>query len=531
MQKPLRLAVIATVLCVSTTLTNADEKALNPQVTAMLNDVSEARIKAILEKLVSFGTRNTMSNPDDPAHGVGAAREWILKEMQSYSPRLQVRFDKYRVKKQGQRVFKDVDLYNVIAVLPGEKTPETQVWISGHYDTLNLGTRPGGAAAGPGTDAPAPAVGERAPQAPLSLEQQEKNAELPAPGACDDGSGTAAVMELARVASKYHFDKTLVFAAFAGEEQGLIGSSLQASKAHKENVAIEAVLNNDIIGTDTAGNGRMSNTVVSVFSDETMDSPSQQLSRYVREVTERYMPSMTVETVFMGDRLGRGGDHTPFQWEGYAAVRLSTPNEIYANQHHATDLLENMSVPYTTKVAKVNLAVAASLALAPKAPLVTRAPGARGGFRGGAPEGATAQTTAQANGQGNVQANANGNAPGADGGRGGARGGAGTGAGAAGGRRPTPMIARGSGYDAVLTWRAAGSDEGIKGYTVLVRATTAPYWEKEIYVGKVTTFTMKDVSIDDAKFGVKAIGTDGSESLVTAYVYPPRVKTEVETVQ
>src|ERR1039457_4745761 len=382
MQSSHRLAAIALVLCISAAFTNADEKALNPQIRKIVDEVSEARIKAILEKLVSFGTRNTMSNQDDPVHGVGAARQWILKEMQSYSPRLQVRFDQYRVKKQGQRVFKDVDLYNVIAVLPGTKMPETQILISGHYDTLNLGTRPAGAPAGPGTDAAPLPVGERAPQAPLTLEQQEKNAELPAPGACDDGSGTAAVMELARVMSQYDFDKTIVFAAFAGEEQGLVGSQLEAEKAHKENTVIEAVLNNDIIGTEVSGTGRTGNASVNVYSDETMDSPSQELSRYVREIGERYIPSMKVNTVFMGDRLGRGGDHTPFQWEGYAAVRFSTPNEIYANQHHSTDTLENMSVPYTARVARMNAVVAASLALAPKAPLVFRAPGQGGGRNG-----------------------------------------------------------------------------------------------------------------------------------------------------
>jgi hypothetical protein len=535
MQSSRRLAAIATLLSISAAFTNADEKALNPQIRKIVDEVSEARIKAILEKLVGFGTRNTMSNQDDPVHGVGAARQWILNEMQSYSPRLQVRFDKYRVKKQGQRVFKDVDLYNVIAVLPGTRMPETQILISGHYDSLNMGNRPAGTPAGPGTDTP-PAVGDRPPQAPLTLEQQEKNAALPAPGACDDGSGTAAVMELARVMSQYQFDKTLVFVAFAGEEQGLLGSSLLASRSHKENVVIEAVLNNDIIGTDTAGNGRMGNTSVNIYSDETLDSPSQQLSRYAREVGERYIPAMKVDTVFMGDRLGRGGDHTPFQWEGYAAVRFSTPNEIYANQHHATDTLENMSVPYTTKVARVNAAVAASLALAPKAPVVTRLPGARGGARSGATDGANTQANADGNAGGRGGANAGEGVPAAsanDGGRGGATEGAnpsGRG-GAGGGRRPGPMIARGSGYDAVLSWRAAGPEDGIKGYTVVVRATTAPYWEQEIYVGKVTTFTLKDVSIDDAKFGVKAIGNDGAESLVTPYVYPPRVKTEIETVQ
>ncbi|HUB77627.1 MAG TPA: M28 family peptidase, partial [Bryobacteraceae bacterium] len=306
----------------------------------------------------------------------------------------------------------------------------------------------------------------------------------------DDGSGTAAVMELARVMSRYQFDKTLVFAAFAGEEQGLIGSSLEAAKAHKENETIEAVLNNDIIGTDQSGNGRFGNTSVNVYSDETMDSPSQQLSRYVREIAERYIPAMKVDTIFMGDRLGRGGDHTPFQWEGYAAVRLSTPNEIYANQHHATDLLENMSVPYTAKVARVNGVVAASLALSPKAPNVMRQP---------PPPRAWEKT--------------DGPTPPLP-------------------RRPTPMISRGkSGYDALLQWKPAGPDTAIKGYAIVIRPTTSPYWEQEIYVGKVTEYLMKDVSIDDMKFGVKAIGVDGGESLVAPYVYPPRAKTEIQTVQ
>jgi hypothetical protein len=433
-----------------------------------------------------------MSDATDPAHGIGAARQWILEQMQSYSPKLQVRFDQYRVKKQGQRIFKDVDLYNVIAVLPGKTMPETQVWITGHYDSLNLGpprTPPAGtdvtASSGPGAN-----------DNPLSATQNmtpadfEKNAALPAPGACDDGSGTAAVMELARVMSQYEFNKTLVFVAFAGEEQGLIGSNLQAAKAHKENVAIEAVLNNDIIGTDTSGNGRFGNTSVSVYSDETMDSPSQQLSRYAREIGERYMPSMKVTTIFMGDRLGRGGDHTPFQLEGYAAVRFSTPNEIYANQHHATDLLENMSVPYTAKVARVNGVVAASLALSPKPPVVMRTPPP--------PRAATATDSARPTPP----------------------------------RRPTPTISRGkSGYDAVLQWKPAGPEDGIKGYTVVIRPTTSPYWEQEIYVGKVTQYLMKDVSIDELKFGVKAIGVDGGESLVSAYVYPARAKTEIETIQ
>ena len=474
-----RLAAIAVTLGLTAGFAPAEDKGVNPKIQEMMGQISEARIKAILEKLESFGTRNTMSNADDAAHGVGAARTWILNEMKSYNPKLEVRFEKFRVKKQGQRIFKDVDLYNVIATLPGKKMPETVVVVSAHYDSLNLGNRPAGVAVGPGTDAGVPA-GSGAPgntAANMTLADFEKNAELPAPGVCDDGSGTAAVMELARVMSQYEFDKTLMFVSFAGEEQGLIGSSLQAAKARKEGQVIEVVLNNDIIGTDVAGNGRTGNGSVSVYSDETMDSVSQQLSRYVREIGERYLPSMKINTVFMGDRLGRGGDHTPFQWEGFAAVRVSTPNEIYANQHRATDTLANMSVPYTAKVAMVNLVVAASLALGPKPPAVMPLPRAGGG------------------------------------------------------RRPTPMIARGSGYDAVLRWRAAGPEDDIKGYAIVMRATTSPYWEQEIYVGKVNTYTLKGVSIDDAKFGVKSIGNNGAESLVTSYAYPPRQKVEIETVQ
>jgi Peptidase family M28 len=463
--------ILTAALTLFSASTPADEFALNPQVKKVVDDVSEEHIKAIIQHLVTFGTRNTMSNPDTPDHGVGAARQWILSEMKTYSPRLQVRFDKWHIKKNGQRIFKDIDLYNVVAILPGKTMPETQVIVSGHYDSLNLGAQRPGAAAGPASDAPPAAIGERPTQS-----NWEVNAELPAPGACDDGSGTAATMELARVMSQYEFDKTLVFIAFAGEEQGLVGSTLEATKAKEDKVEIEAVLNNDIIGTDISGNGRSDSSSVSIYSDTVMDSPSQNLARYAKLMGERYMPSMKVNIEFMQDRLGRGGDHTPFQLEGYAAVRLSTPNEIYANQHRATDTFENMSVPYTTRVAKINAAVMASLGLSPRAPAVMRLPGA------------PAQQ-----------------AP-------------------ATGRNPLPMVTRGSGYDAVLQWRPAGNETAIKGYTILMRPTTAPFWEREIYVGKATTYTFKDVSVDDVRFGVKAIGADGAESLVSPYAYPPRQK-------
>jgi hypothetical protein len=452
----------------------AADSGVHPQVTKIVEQVSAERVRATIEKLVSFGTRNTLSAQDDPGHGIGAARKWIFAEFQSYSPRLQVRYDHWRVKKTG-RIFKDTDLYNVIAVLPGKTMPEVEVVVSAHYDSINLGRPPAQPAPGTGGSA----AGER----PLQVDW-EKTAELPAPGACDDGSGIAAVMELARVMSQYEFPKTLVFIAFAGEEQGLVGGTLEAAKAKQDGTQIEAVLNNDIIGTDVTGDGRTGNSAVNVYSDDQLDSTAQGLARYIRWAGARYLPSLTVNVQYTQDRLGRGGDQTPFQQQGFSAVRLSTPNEILANQHHETDTLENMSVPYTTRVAKLNAAAAAALALAPRTPDIWTVPAATGG------------------------AASTGSVP----------------------PRPRlPMISRGKGYDAVLRWRAAAPDPNLRGYVVVTKATTAPFWEQEIFVGKVTEFTLEGVSIDDTKFGVKAVGFDSTESLVAAYVYPPRAKVEYQT--
>jgi hypothetical protein len=438
---------------------SAQQKALQPRVREIIEAISDDRIGTSIKKLASFPTRNTLST-----EGAAAARQWIFAELQSYSPRLQVSLEHFKVKKNEERIFRDVDLYNVVAVLPGKSMPESQVLITGHYDTLNLIPLP----------AKTPTV-EPDNVAERTTTYDWTKADAPAPGANDDGSGTAAVMELARVMSHYEFGKTLVFIAFAGEEQGLIGSTLHAGEAHKRSVAIEAVLNNDIIGGEIGGNGRVGNGSVSLYSNEIMDSPAQQLARYARQIGERYLPSMKVNMMFQQDRLGRGGDHTPFQQEGYAAVRFSTPNEDYAHQHSATDLPEYVSVPYTTRVARVNAAVAASLALAPKPPIVTRE-----------------ATTGALKGQ------------------------------------LVPRISRGkSRYDAQLQWKSGGPETNLRGYAILMRSTTAPDWEQEVFVGNLNEYVFKDVSVDDVRFGVKAIDNDGNESLVAPYVYPPRVKREI----
>jgi hypothetical protein len=450
-----QIAGLLTLLLVSSSA-RAQMKSISPEIRQIVDGISEDRIARILKKLESFGTRNIYSSEDDPKQGIGAARHWLYDELRSYSPRLQVRFDSYRVRKKG-RLTEDVEIHNVVAVLPGARNPERQFILSGHYDSLAFKRPP---------EDQQPTDGE------IHWEREPVE-----PGVTDDGSGTAAVLELARVMSQHEFEKTIVFVAFAGEEYGLVGSTLYAQKARKEGKIIDGVLNNDIIGSESSGDGKINNSMLWLFSDGPEDSGSRQLARYVKAIGERYIPSMKVDLIFRADRLGRGGDHTPFHQEGYSAVRFTSPNENYANQHTMTDTFANTSVPYTSRVIRVNAAALASLALAPKAPVVDEEI-QRGPRKG----------------------------------------------------QLTPMIGRGkSHYDAVLRWKNDNPESDLVGYSVVLRSTTAPVWEREIFVGKVNEYTLKDVSIDDVIFGVKAVDKDGNESLVSAYVPRPRPKLEVET--
>lgn len=242
-------------------------KGIDPEIKAMVDSVSEERMAATLKKLESFGTRNVHFDGDSETKGVIAARLWIANQLKSYSPRLQVRFDAYHVKKQG-RVLKDLEMVNVVAVLPGTVDKSRQYIVSGHYDTIAM-------------------TGGRTEDSPPSTTPQTletAHVEQPAPGVTDDGSGTAAVMELARVMSQHEFENTVVFIAFAGEEEGLFGATLYAEKAREQKAQIECVLNNDIIGSDVSGNGFTDNGHVRIFSEDPNDSPSRQIARYVREV-------------------------------------------------------------------------------------------------------------------------------------------------------------------------------------------------------------------------------------------------------
>ncbi len=320
---------------------------LDARIQELLGQVDPHRLQATVEHLTSFGTRNTLSSTDHPTWGIGAAREWIREEMASYSPRLQVSFDRYTVEPEG-RIERTTDLRNVKAVLPGRS--ERRIYVTGHYDSVVFGDQEVEVPASP-TDDPFDGY---------------------APGANDDGSGTALLMELARVfaQSGMEFDATLVFMAIAGEEQGLVGARLHADRMAAEERVITAVFNNDIVGNGIGGNGLQDTRTVRVFSEGPEDSLSRQLARYIRRHAARYVPGHDVRLIAREDRFGRGGDHTPFNRAGYAAVRFTESRENYRRQHTVFDTADGVDPEYLARNARVNAAPLATLALAPAAPRV-----------------------------------------------------------------------------------------------------------------------------------------------------------------
>jgi Zn-dependent M28 family amino/carboxypeptidase len=301
-------------------------------------EISPERIAAAVKTLAGFETRGNYSDPNQKTRGVGAARRWIFAQFQGYSQRLEVSYD---VGKKGT-----TDVASVIAVLPGAAQPEKRIVVGAHYDSVNLR-----------------ATGDKA-------------AEAPAPGADDDASGTAVVLELARVMSQYRFRKTIVFIAFGGEEIGLVGSSRYASRAKANHEQIEAVFNNDIVGAnvvgithddilgsddDTGGLGDTGNRL-RVYSPDPPDSPSRLLARHTQDAAQRYVPVVKIELISRADRYDRGGDQIPFQKNGFAAVRLTSASEHSIVQHTADDTPDRVSPSFTADVARVNGAAIASLA-------------------------------------------------------------------------------------------------------------------------------------------------------------------------
>jgi peptidase M28-like protein len=411
---------------------------VDPRIEKLVASVSEGRLRQFDEKLTSFGTRHTLSDQTSTTRGIGAARQWIFDEMRQSSSKLLVSFDTYVLAAQ-ERIPRSVDLRNVMAVLPG-RSPR-RIYVTGHYDSVAY---PGGQElrnrSEPGAVLPPP------------FDPDE-----PAPGANDDGSGTALTMELARVfaESGIEFDATLVFMCWAGEEQNSYGARAHAQRIAAEEVVVEANFNNDIVGNPSGGNGAVDAGTVRVYSEGPEDSMSRSLARYVERVSAVYVPSHRIRLMSRHDRFNRGSDHSTFNQHGYPAVVFRESNENWARQHSVNDTVDGVDFRYLAQNARVNAAGVASLALGPPAPKVT-------------------------NERGQAML----------------------------GRQPT-------GYDANLRWNPA---PGAVAYKIYWREAWTNDWRFQQSVGNVTQYVFRNVSTDDFVFGVAALGAGGQESLVSAYV-------------
>jgi hypothetical protein len=320
--------------------------------------VSGAQMKRTVEKLVSFGTRHTLSSQTDPKRGIGAALNWTEAQFKSFGLPTERPCDTFT----GSRIPTPTRICDMVAIQRGTERPNDVVIITGHID---------------------------------SRVTDPMNAKDDAPGANDDGSGTAAVIEAARVLSKRKFPGTIVFAALSGEEQGLYGGKVLAAYAKAQGWNVVANLNNDIIGNSCGSDGVCNDKVVRVFSEGPRwqghedlakqirslggenDAPSRNISRYLDSLADRLNIGLDVMQVWRNDRFGRGGDHTEFLNGGYPAVRLSVAVENYNWQHQDLrtengikfgDTIENMDFPYLEKITKLNVAALAAIASAPPPP-------------------------------------------------------------------------------------------------------------------------------------------------------------------
>jgi hypothetical protein len=422
--------------------------ATDPRIASLVGEISPANIKKTVEHLAAFGTRHTLSDTVSQTRGIGAARRWIQSTLNGYARvsdgRMTVALDGFIAEPSG-RIPHPARIVNVIATLRPQAGPvqrgERMIVIGAHYDS-------------------------RASDAMDSLGD--------APGANDDGSGTALVLELARIFSRRAFNTTVVFACFAGEEQGLLGATHWAAQARQQGWIVEAMLNNDIVGNTEGGSGTVESGYVRLFSEALSpadtgrslaridalgleeDGLSRSLARYIKETGERYVPGFAVAMIYRRDRFLRGGDHTPFHQRGFAAVRFSEAAENFDRQHQNPDpakrigdLPEFVNEGYCANIARINAAVAATLAWAPPPP----------------PEASIVVSTLE--------------------------------------------------YGTTLHW-SPGPSLGTTGYLVRWRETTSPVWQHAILV-KDTTAQLT-VSKDNYLFGIQAVNEHGDASLITVPV-------------
>lgn len=418
------------------------------------SQVSEASLREYIEKMVSFGTRHTLSDQTSDTRGIGAARRWVESEFRKMSADCGNCLDVVIVQDtvtSPPRVPTPALVANAVAILRGTTDPNRVIIIQGHLD---------------------------------SRVTDVMNATSDAPGANDDASGVAAVMESARILSKQKFGATLVFAALSGEEQGLLGGRILAEYAKKQGWEVLAVLNNDIVG-NSHGLAAHVDDRVRVFSEGVrsnesdviaaarrsvggeVDAPSRNLARYMDAIAQAHLPGFDVSMVYRRDRFGRGGDQVPMVEAGFPAVRVTEAAENYTRQHqdlrtegdiHYGDTIDGVDFPYLARVTRLNAMTMAALASAPRPPREVKVDGA-----------VSANTT--------------------------------------------------------VSWTASA---GAASYVVWWRDTTSPVWQhSQVVAGGETSVVLKNVVIDDWFFGVQAVSADGYASpvqfagVVGAFFPPP----------
>jgi hypothetical protein len=419
---------------------SATASASDAELQAIATASSAARIAADIETLVGFGTRHTLSETQSQTRGIGAARRWIEDEFNRISTDCGGCLEVFTVGDtvSGDRIPEPTEVVNVVAVLRGTQDPNRYVMMSGDID---------------------------------SRVSDPLNAESDSPGANDNASGMAGVLEAARVLSNYRFAGSIAFVGLSGEEQGLYGGAILAKHAIAHNWRIQAVINNDMIGNITGVNGVTNNSTARVFSEGTryvetaeearlrrfqggeVDSASRNIARYVDLMADKYISNLDVMMVYRLDRFGRGGHHRPFNEAGFPAVRIMETNENYTQQHQDLriengieygDTLEHVDFDYAAKLTALNAVVLAGMAWAPAPPSDVEI-------------------------RGQVSPNT------------------------------------------TLSWTP---DERAAGYRVHWRLTTSPTWDYSRDVGKVDTFTLDNVVIDNYFFGVSSLSTDGVQSPV-----------------